>query len=74
MEKYNFDCFLMVMAIIAVIVFIALYFVKAGYGIFFDRKWGIALNNKIFKHHYNDFKMKNSHIFYLLINKIFTVH
>lgn len=34
----------------------------------------IALNNKIFKHHYNDFKMKNSHIFYLLINKIFTVH
>ncbi len=47
MEKYTFDCFLMVMAIIAVIVFIALYFVKAGYGIFFDRKWGIALNNKI---------------------------
>ena len=34
------------MAVIAVIVFIALYFVKAGYGIFRTKQWGISINNK----------------------------
>ena len=35
------------MAVIAVIVFIALYFVKAGYGIFRTNQWGISINNKV---------------------------
>ena len=35
------------MAVIAVIVFIALYFVKAGYGIFRTKQWGLSINNKV---------------------------
>lgn len=35
------------MAVVAVVVFFALYFVKAGYGMFFSRKWGASLNNKV---------------------------
>ena len=35
------------MAMTAVIVFIALYFVKAGYGIFRTKQWGISINNKV---------------------------
>lgn len=34
------------MAVIAVFVFIALYFVKAEYGIFRTKQWGISINNK----------------------------
>ena len=35
------------MSIIAVIVFIALYFVTAGYGVFYNKKWGPSVPNKI---------------------------
>lgn len=42
-----FNTFLMIMTIIAVVVFIALYFVDAGYGIMFNKKWGISVNNKL---------------------------
>ena len=35
------------MAAIAAIVFIALYFVEAGYGMLFDKKWGVPIPNKI---------------------------
>ena len=35
------------MTIIAVIVFVALYFVTAGYGVFYNKKWGFAIPNKI---------------------------
>ena len=35
------------MTIIAVIVFIALYFVTAGYGVFYNKKWGPSVPNKI---------------------------
>ena len=35
------------MAVTAVIVFIALYFVKAGYGIFRTKQWGLSINNKV---------------------------
>lgn len=35
------------MTIIAVVVFIALYFVTAGYGLFYNKKWGLAIPNKI---------------------------
>ncbi len=45
--KAQFDAFLWIMSGIAVIVFIALYFVKAGYGMFRDHRWGLAINNKI---------------------------
>ena len=43
----TFHIFLFVMTGIAVIVFVALYFVKAGYGMFFDAKWGRPLNNRL---------------------------
>ena len=35
------------MVLTAVIVFIALYFVKAGYGIFRTKQWGFSINNKV---------------------------
>ena len=35
------------MAVLAVIVFIALHRVKAGYGMMYTRKWGPAVNNRI---------------------------
>ena len=35
------------MAAIAAIVFIALYFVEAGYGMLFDKKWGFTIPNNI---------------------------
>lgn len=42
-----FDIFLVVMAVTAVIVFIALFFVDAGYGKFYNRKWGPTVNNRL---------------------------
>lgn len=42
-----FNIFLLIMTIIAVIVFIALYFVTAGYGVFYNKKWGPAVPNKL---------------------------
>lgn len=42
-----FNIFLLIMIIIAVIVFIALYFVTAGYGVFYNKKWGPTLPNKL---------------------------
>lgn len=41
-----FNYFLIAMIAIAVIVFVALYFIKAGYGMFVSKKWGICINNK----------------------------
>jgi 3-oxo-5-alpha-steroid 4-dehydrogenase 1 len=35
------------MASVALVVFVALFFVKAGYGMFFDRKWGPPLPNRL---------------------------
>ena len=40
-----FTWFLIVMAVIAGIVFVALYFVEAGYGMLFDKKWGFPISN-----------------------------
>lgn len=42
-----YNIFLIVMAVIAVIVFISLFFVNAGYGMFQTKKWGPAINNKL---------------------------
>lgn len=47
MTLYQFNIFLMVMAGIAVVVFVSLFFVDAGYGKFYDKKWGPAINNKL---------------------------
>jgi len=44
LEQYT--VFLLVMTSLAVVVFVALNFVEAGYGITFDKKWGFAINNK----------------------------
>ena len=42
-----FNIFLLIMTIVAIIVFIALYFVTAGYGVFYNKKWGPAVPNKL---------------------------
>ena len=43
----QFNVFLIVMAVVAVVVFVSLFFVDAGYGKFYDKKWGSAVNNKL---------------------------
>ncbi|MBE6225947.1 MAG: DUF1295 domain-containing protein [Bacteroidales bacterium] len=45
--QHTFNLFLIVMASIAAMVFITLFFVTAGYGKFATKKWGPAINNKI---------------------------
>lgn len=47
MTNEYFTIFLISMAAIAAIVFIALYFVEAGYGMLFDKKWGYPIPNRI---------------------------
>ena len=47
MSIQSFHLFLIVMAVIAVVVFVSLYFVDAGYGKFYNPKWGPAVNNKL---------------------------
>ncbi len=42
-----FDIYLIVMAALGLIVFFALFRIKAGYGIFFDPKWGPGIPNRI---------------------------
>ena len=42
-----FNIFLLTMTITAMIVFVALYFVTAGYGVFYNKKWGPTVPNKI---------------------------
>ena len=47
MTDTQFKYFMAIMCIIAVFVFIALFFVKAGYGKFTSNSWGIAISNKV---------------------------
>lgn len=42
-----FNIFLLVMALVAVVVFVALYFVDAGYGKFYRPSWGPSLDNHL---------------------------
>ena len=42
-----FNILLIVMAVLAVVVFIALFFVDAGYGMLLNRKWGKTVSNKV---------------------------
>ena len=44
-ESFNFLLF--VMGFVAVLVFVALYFIEAGYGKMISAKWGPAINNKV---------------------------
>lgn len=46
-EVQYFDTFLIVMAVMAVIVYVALHFVEAGYGMMYTRKWGVTINNRM---------------------------
>lgn len=46
-SPHAFNIFLLVMAAIAVVVFISLYFVNAGYGKFYNPKWGFSLDNHL---------------------------
>ncbi len=43
----NFNLFLLAMSLIAVVVFFALYHVDAGYGKFYSRSWGPAVDNRL---------------------------
>lgn len=43
----GFNQFLLVMSGIAVVVFVALYFVNAGYGMMYSKRWGLSVNNRI---------------------------
>ncbi|MDE5710268.1 MAG: 3-oxo-5-alpha-steroid 4-dehydrogenase, partial [Bacteroides sp.] len=47
MSQNDFQLFLWVMSAVALVVFVALYFVKAGYGMFRTASWGFAINNKL---------------------------
>lgn len=42
-----FNIFLFSMASVAILVFIALHFVTAGYGMMYTRKWGPTIDNRI---------------------------
>lgn len=47
MDREGFQLFLWIMSAVALVVFVALYFVKAGYGMFRTASWGASINNKI---------------------------
>lgn len=47
MSIEQFNIFLWVMTAIAAVVFVVLFKVDAGYGKFYDRKWGPAVNNRL---------------------------
>ena len=42
---HTFNVFLLIMTALAVVVFIALFFIDAGYGKFYQSKWGPSLDN-----------------------------
>ena len=44
---HAFNLFLLVMAAIAVVVFVCLFFIDAGYGKFYQPKWGPSVDNRI---------------------------
>ena len=47
MDITGYNIFLGVMVAVAIIVFIALHYVKAGYGIMYSKSWGPSVNNKL---------------------------
>ena len=47
LELDSFYNFLFILALVGLVVFVALYFVDAGYGKMRSDKWGPAINNKV---------------------------
>ncbi len=47
LDHSQFYTLLCIMAIMAVVVFVSLYFVEAGYGKSISKKWGPSINNKV---------------------------
>lgn len=47
LDLHQFNLLLIGMAVTALVVFVALYFVEAGYGKMISSKWGPAINNKV---------------------------
>jgi len=47
MSAESFNIFLWVMTAVAAVVFVSLFKVDAGYGKFYDKKWGPAVNNRL---------------------------
>ena len=47
MTIHTFNLFLIIMASIALVVYVSLFFVDAGYGKFYNPKWGPSVNNKL---------------------------
>lgn len=47
MIAQKFNIFLIIMSIVALIVFVALFYINAGYGKFRNNKWGFSINNKL---------------------------
>ncbi|MEG1866498.1 MAG: DUF1295 domain-containing protein [Bacteroides sp.] len=47
MDLQTFHSFLLAMSLTALVVFVALYFVRAGYGVFQSPRWGVAVNNRL---------------------------
>ena len=56
-----YTIFLIIMTVIAVIVFISLFFVDAGYGMFQTKKWGPAIPNRV------GWVLMESPVFFLMI-------
>ena len=42
-----FDSLLITMAVLAVVVYVALHFVTAGYGMMYNKRWGLTVNNRL---------------------------
>ena len=47
LTPHSFDILLVSMSVLAVVVFIALQRVEAGYGILYNPKWGPAVDNRV---------------------------
>lgn len=47
MTLATFNTILIAMALLAVVVFFALYFIEAGYGMFRSKRWGATINNRV---------------------------
>ena len=43
----HFNSLLAVMVAVAVVVYVALHFIDAGYGIMYTKRWGPTVNNKL---------------------------
>lgn len=47
LNESTFNIFLVIMTIAGFVVFIALHYINAGYGIMYTKRWGMSVNNKL---------------------------